>query len=48
MSEIYLPGEIELQLEEKANKKGIELAALTVEKLNGILSKLGIDERLDM
>jgi L-2-hydroxycarboxylate dehydrogenase (NAD+) len=48
VSEIYLPGEIELLQEEKANKNGIELANLTVEKLNDILSKLGIDERLYM
>jgi LDH2 family malate/lactate/ureidoglycolate dehydrogenase len=46
VSEIYLPGEIELQQEEKANKQGIELTALTIEKLNDILSELGIDSRL--
>ncbi len=48
VSEIYLPGEIELQQEEKTSRQGIELAALTVEKLNDILSKLGINKRLYM
>jgi LDH2 family malate/lactate/ureidoglycolate dehydrogenase len=46
VSEIYLPGEIELQKEEKASKQGIELDPLTVENLNDILSKLSIDLNL--
>jgi len=46
VSKIYLPGEIEFLKEEKASKEGIELDSITVEKLNDILKKSGINLRL--
>ena len=46
VTEIYLPGEIELKQEEKASKQGIELAPFTVKKLNEIVSILGIEQKL--
>ena len=46
VSEIYLPGEIELMKEEKARNEGIDLTSSTLENLNDILSKIGSKLRL--
>jgi LDH2 family malate/lactate/ureidoglycolate dehydrogenase len=46
ITEIYLPGEIELLKEEQARRAGIDLALPTLEKLNDILAKIGSSQRL--
>jgi LDH2 family malate/lactate/ureidoglycolate dehydrogenase len=47
VSRIYLPGEIEAEMEENSMKNGVEIDDITVDEINKLLEKQGIPLRLE-
>jgi LDH2 family malate/lactate/ureidoglycolate dehydrogenase len=46
VSEILLPGELELKKEEESRRRGIELPEAVAKAINEVLSKVGSDRRI--